>query len=116
MVCDKLKKIGQIFGRGTPASSRGPYAQVRRTISWKSFVFNFVLENKRVRKIFGSGTNPLSGFKIKRLQRLQSLFDRDHAIPTGTFFQWPAIFSDFSKKLFGIGAWSAFAAKFLWYG
>jgi hypothetical protein len=31
-------------------------AQVRRTISWKSFLFNLVFENKRVRKIFGSGT------------------------------------------------------------
>jgi hypothetical protein len=31
-------------------------AQVRRTISWKSFLFNLVFENKRVSKIFGSGT------------------------------------------------------------
>jgi hypothetical protein len=31
-------------------------AQVRRTISWKSFLFNLVFENKPVRKIFGSGT------------------------------------------------------------
>src|SRR3982074_1578298 len=43
--------------------------------------------------------NPLTGLKIKRLQRLRSLFDRDHAVPTGTFFQWPAIFSDFSYAL-----------------
>jgi hypothetical protein len=43
--------------------------------------------------------NPLTGFKIKRLRRLQSLFDRDYAVPTGTFFQWPAIFSDFSYAL-----------------
>lgn len=27
-----------------------------RTISWKSFLFNLDFENKRVRKIFGSGT------------------------------------------------------------
>src|SRR5258707_15137057 len=31
-------------------------AQGRRTISWKSFLFNLSFENKRVRKIFGSGT------------------------------------------------------------
>jgi hypothetical protein len=31
-------------------------AQGRRNISWKSFLFNLVFENKRVRKIFGSGT------------------------------------------------------------
>ena len=31
-------------------------AQVRRTISWKSFLFNRGFENKRVRKIFDSGT------------------------------------------------------------
>ena len=31
-------------------------AQVRRTISWKSFLFNLAFENKRVRKILGSGT------------------------------------------------------------
>jgi len=30
-------------------------AQARRTISWKSFLFNLSFENKRVRKIFGSG-------------------------------------------------------------
>jgi hypothetical protein len=29
-------------------------AQGRRTISWKSFLFNLVFENKRVRKIFSS--------------------------------------------------------------
>src|SRR5216683_4627448 len=31
-------------------------AQGRRNISWKSFLFNLSFENKRVRKIFGSGT------------------------------------------------------------
>src|SRR5207302_1080767 len=31
-------------------------AQGRRNISWKSFFFNLSFENKRVRKIFGSGT------------------------------------------------------------
>ena len=31
------------------------YGQVRRTISWKSFLFNLSFENKRVRKIFGGG-------------------------------------------------------------
>ena len=31
-------------------------AQGRRNISWKSFLFNLNFENKRVRKIFGSGT------------------------------------------------------------
>src|SRR5439155_21716946 len=31
-------------------------AQGRRNISWKSFRFNLSFENKRVRKIFGSGT------------------------------------------------------------
>src|SRR6266850_2533822 len=31
-------------------------AQVRRTISWKSFLFNLGFENKRVRKIYDSGT------------------------------------------------------------
>jgi len=31
-------------------------AQGRRNISWKPFLFNLSFENKRVRKIFGSGT------------------------------------------------------------
>jgi hypothetical protein len=31
-------------------------AQASRAISWKSFLFNLVFENKRVRKIFASGT------------------------------------------------------------
>jgi hypothetical protein len=31
-------------------------AQVRRTISWKSFLFNLVFENKRVITKFGGGT------------------------------------------------------------
>ena len=31
-------------------------AQVRRTISWKSFLFNRIFENKRVITRFGSGT------------------------------------------------------------
>jgi hypothetical protein len=31
-------------------------AQGSRSSSWKSFLFNRVFENKRVRKIFGSGT------------------------------------------------------------
>src|SRR5258708_9061167 len=31
-------------------------AQVRRSSSWKSFLFNLSFENKRVREIFGSGT------------------------------------------------------------
>jgi len=31
-------------------------AQGRSKISWKSFLFNLSFENKRVRKIFGSGT------------------------------------------------------------
>jgi hypothetical protein len=31
-------------------------AQGSRAISWKSFLFNLVFENKHVRKIFGSGT------------------------------------------------------------
>jgi hypothetical protein len=31
-------------------------AQASRAISWKSFLFNLCFENKRVRRIFGSGT------------------------------------------------------------
>jgi hypothetical protein len=31
-------------------------AQGRRKIPWKSFLFNFCFENKRVREIFGSST------------------------------------------------------------
>ena len=31
-------------------------AQASRAASWKSFLFNLVFENKRVRKVFGSGT------------------------------------------------------------
>jgi hypothetical protein len=31
-------------------------AQASRAISWKSFLFNLSFENKRVRKIFDSGT------------------------------------------------------------
>jgi hypothetical protein len=30
-------------------------AQASRAIAWKSFLFNLVFENKRVRKIFGGG-------------------------------------------------------------
>jgi hypothetical protein len=30
-------------------------AQASEAISWKSFLFNLVFENKRVRKIFGDG-------------------------------------------------------------
>jgi hypothetical protein len=30
-------------------------AQASRAISWKSFLFNLVFENKQVRKIFGGG-------------------------------------------------------------
>ena len=56
MVRDKLKKQGGIFRSGHPALNRGCYAKGRRTISWKSFLFSQIFENKRVRKIFGSGT------------------------------------------------------------
>jgi hypothetical protein len=31
-------------------------AQASRATSWKSFLFNLGFKNKRVRKIFGSGT------------------------------------------------------------
>src|SRR5271156_2292459 len=36
--------------------ARRSCAQGRRTIFWKSFLFNLKIENKRVRKISGSGT------------------------------------------------------------
>src|SRR6266404_3444699 len=42
--------------RGRADSNRGSWAQDRRTISRKSFLFNLCFENKRVREIFGSGT------------------------------------------------------------
>jgi hypothetical protein len=47
-----LKKLVGASGFEPEASC----AQGRRTISGKSFLFNLNSENKRVRKIFGSGT------------------------------------------------------------
>ena len=41
---------------GRPDLNRASCVQASRAISWKSFLFNLVFENKRVRKIFGSGT------------------------------------------------------------
>src|SRR5260370_23268557 len=53
---DKLKKIRRIILVGAPGFEPGTScAQGRRNISWKSFLFNLSFENKRVRKIFGSG-------------------------------------------------------------
>ena len=54
---DKLKKIRRIILVGAPGFEPGTScAQGRRTISGKSFLFNLWFENKRVRKIIGSGT------------------------------------------------------------
>ena len=53
---DKLKKIRECFGRAPGFELGTSCAQGRRNISWKSFLFNLSFENKRVRKIFGSGT------------------------------------------------------------
>jgi len=52
----KLKEIRKIILVGAPGFEPGAScAQGRRNISCK-FLFNLVLENKRVRKISGSGT------------------------------------------------------------
>jgi len=55
----RRKKIGY-FNKllvGAPGFEPGAScAQASGAISWKSFLFNLVFENKRVRKIFGSGT------------------------------------------------------------
>jgi len=54
---DKLKKIRKIILVGAPRFELGTScAQASRAIFWKSFLFNLVFANKRVRKIFGSGT------------------------------------------------------------
>src|SRR6267142_863734 len=56
--CRPLQVMGNKKHRlvGAPRFELGTScAQVRRSISWKSFLFNLVFENKRVRKIFGSG-------------------------------------------------------------
>jgi hypothetical protein len=54
---NKSKKTREIFLVGAPRFELGTScAQGRRNISWKSFLFNLRFENKRVRKIFGSGT------------------------------------------------------------
>src|ERR1700722_17318082 len=51
----ETERVGRVVG--APRFELGTScAQVRRTISWKSFLFNLSFENKRVRKIFGSGT------------------------------------------------------------
>ena len=50
----ELKTQGLVVG--APGFEPGTFcAQGRRNISWKSFLFNLSFENKRVRKIFGSG-------------------------------------------------------------
>src|SRR3981081_3784684 len=62
-------------------------AQASRAISWRSFLFNLLFENKRVRKIFSSGTMygnvaphawsppnfPLSEETAKRVHRCPTL-------------------------------------------
>src|SRR5260370_30590468 len=54
---DKLKKIRKILLVGAPGFEPGAScAQGRRSISWKSFLFNRISENKRVSKKFGGGT------------------------------------------------------------
>jgi hypothetical protein len=54
---DKLNKMRKIILVGAPGFEPGTScAQVRRSISWKCFLFNLGFENKPVRKIFGSGT------------------------------------------------------------
>src|SRR5216683_5581718 len=54
---DKLKKIRRIILVGAPGFEPGTScAQGRRSISWKSFLFNLVFENKRVRTKFDSAT------------------------------------------------------------
>ncbi len=54
---NKQKKTREIFLVGAPGFEPGAScAQASRAIAWKSFLFNLVFENKRVRKIFGSGT------------------------------------------------------------
>ena len=53
----KLTKIRRILLVGAPGFEPGTScAQASRAIFWKSFLFNFVFANKRVRKIFGGGT------------------------------------------------------------
>jgi len=54
---DYLKDLTDCEMVGAPEFEPGaPCAQVRRAVSRKSFLFNRVFENKRVRKTFGSGT------------------------------------------------------------
>ena len=45
-----------LSGRASGFEPETSCAQGRRNISWKSFLFNLGFENKRVRKIFDSGT------------------------------------------------------------
>src|SRR5882757_9334883 len=57
--CRRLQVMGNKKHRlvGAPRFELGTScAQGRRNISWKSFLFNLGFENKRVRKIFDSGT------------------------------------------------------------
>jgi hypothetical protein len=52
-------KVSQVSKLVVGASGFAPEtscAQASGAISWKSFLFNLVFENKGVRKIFGSGT------------------------------------------------------------
>jgi hypothetical protein len=52
----KLKKIRQMILVGAPRFELGTScAQASEASSWKSFLFNLVFQNKRVRRIFGSG-------------------------------------------------------------
>jgi len=54
---DYLKDLTDCEWSGRPDSNREPLApKPAGAISWKSFFFNLVFENKRVRKIFGRGT------------------------------------------------------------
>jgi hypothetical protein len=53
---DNSNKMGTILLVGAPGFELGTScAQASGAISWKSFLFNLVFENKPVRKIFGSG-------------------------------------------------------------
>ena len=49
-------QFSKLVARAPGFEPGAPCAQAKRTISWNSFLFNLVFENKRVRKIFGSGT------------------------------------------------------------
>jgi hypothetical protein len=54
---NKLKKTREMILVGAPGFEPGAScAQAKRATSRKSFLFNLSFENKRVRKIFGSGT------------------------------------------------------------